>query len=72
MTTVPLPILSPRKPEAHQNGVNQETELQGLVFVSLVTEIPLEVQEGEHQETKPYLFSDERVGAVQIFRDTCM
>jgi hypothetical protein len=71
MTTVPLPTLTSRPPNAGQEASNQKTELQGLVFVSLSNETSSEVMEGEDQDTKPHSFSDERVGAIQIFRDTC-
>jgi hypothetical protein len=70
MTTVPLPALpSPSKLDAGET--NRETELQGLVFVSLSEDTTFEVNEGEDPETKPHAFSDERVGAVRTFRDTC-
>jgi hypothetical protein len=71
MTTVPLPTLSSRPPNSGQESSDQKTELQGLVFVSLSNETSSEVMEGEDQDTKPHLFSDERVGAIQIFRDSC-
>jgi hypothetical protein len=71
MTTVPLPTLSSRPPNLVQEASDQKTELQGLVFVSLSNETSSEVMEGEDQDTKPHLFSDERVGAIQVFRDTC-
>jgi hypothetical protein len=71
MTTVPLPTLSSRPPNPGQESSDQKTELQGLVFVSLSNETSSEVMEGEDQDTKPHSFSDERVGAIQIFRDTC-
>jgi hypothetical protein len=71
MTTVPLPTLSSRPPNPGQESSDQKTELQGLVFVSLSNDTSPEVTEGEDQDIKPHSFSDERVGAIQIFRDTC-
>ena len=71
MTTVPLPTLSSRPPSSDQEASDQKSELQGLVFVSLNNESSPEVNEGEEQETKPHSFSDERIGAIQVFRDTC-
>ena len=72
MTTVPLPTLSSSPPIWEREEVSdQKTEFQGLVFVSLSNDTSSEVDEGEDQETKPHSFSDERVGAIQVFRDTC-
>lgn len=72
MTTVPLPTLSSSPPIWEREEVSdQRTEFQGLVFVSLSNDTSSEVDEGEDQETKPHSFSDERVGAIQVFRDTC-
>jgi hypothetical protein len=71
MTTVPLPTLTSRPPNSGQEASNQKTELQGLVFVSLSNDTSSEVHENEDQDIKPHSFSDERVGAIQIFRDTC-
>ena len=72
MTTVPLPTLSSSPPTWEPVEVSdQKTEFQGLVFVSLSNDTSSEVDEGEDQETKPHSFSDERVGAIQVFRDTC-
>jgi hypothetical protein len=71
MTTVPLPTLSSRPPSPGQESSDQKTEFQGLIFVSLSNDTSPEKMEGEDQETKPHSLSDERVGAIQIFRDTC-
>jgi hypothetical protein len=71
MTTVPLPTLLSRPPDPVQESSDQKTELQGLAFVSLSNDTSSEVNEGEDQDIKPHLFSDERVGAIQVFRDTC-
>lgn len=70
MATVPLPAL-PFPSKLDVGETSRETELQGLVFVSLSEDTTPEVNEGEDQETKPHAFSDERVGAVRVFRDTC-
>lgn len=71
MTTVPLPSTKSRSSKSSEESPDQKSELQGLVFVSLAPDASLEVPEGEDQETKPHAFSEERIGAVQIFRDTC-
>ena len=71
MTTVPLPTLSSVSPTPVQDASEEKTELQGLVFVSLSNDASSELNEGEDQDVKPHSFSDERVGAIQVFRDTC-
>ena len=71
MTTVPLPTLSSISPTPVLEAFDEKTELQGLVFVSLSNDTSPDVNEGEDQDVKPHSFSDERVGAIQIFRDTC-
>lgn len=74
MTTVPLPSLPSRPPKSDADQTSTDTELQGLVFVSLSSDTSAETNEGEGeiQEVKPtHSYSDERVGAIQIFRDTC-
>jgi hypothetical protein len=71
MTTVPLPTPPSRPPNSDQEASVQKTELQGLVLVSLSNDTSSEVQESEDQDIKPHSFSDERVGAIQIFRDIC-
>jgi hypothetical protein len=71
MTTVPLPALASVSPEPFQDASPVQSEQQGMIFVSLSNETPVEVKEEGIKDEKPHTFSEEQVGAVQIFRDTC-
>ena len=70
MTTVPLPALPSVKAKLVQGHPLNESELQGLLFVSLSNETPVEVKEEGIKEEKPHSYSEEQVGAVQVFRDS--
>jgi hypothetical protein len=71
MTTVPLPTLPSVIPKPFQSSSPVQSELQGMLFVSLSNENPVQVKEEGIKEEKPHSYSEEQVGAVQIFRDTC-
>jgi len=71
MTTVPLPALPSVKAKSAQDKSLIQSELQGLLFVSLSNESPVEMKEEGIEEEKPHSYSEEQVGAVQIFRDSC-
>jgi hypothetical protein len=74
MTTVPLPSLpsntSPSLTDGSASYI-RPAEMQGLMFVSLSNPTVDGANASGNLEMKPRSFSDERIGAIQILRESC-
>jgi hypothetical protein len=74
MTTVPLPSLPSSASHTITDGsasTIRPAEMQGLVFVSLSNPTVDGANASGNLEMKPRSFSDERIGAIQILRESC-